>query len=171
MANFNLLGQKRRKIFGRHKIRGKNGLYMGLPPSPFVRLDLRGQSTAVALSPRGKNATGQFVSVCDIPDNTQDMTHPSPSDQISRATLSRQSVQKEGAEYLKRKIQVGRTRRSVIETLDVGERKRSSFWLVRLHANLPLFREKKFQHKISRATLSSSGADRAKVGAGRFACN
>ena len=64
-------------------------IWVSLPPSPFVRLDLRGQSTAVALSPRGKNATGQFVSVCDIPDNTQDMTHP-PSDQISRATLSQQ---------------------------------------------------------------------------------
>ena len=53
-------------------------IWVSLPPSlsPFVRLDLRGQSTAVPLSPRGKNATGQFVSVCDLPGNTQDKTLP-----------------------------------------------------------------------------------------------
>ena len=116
---------------------------------PSLCLDLRGQSTAVALSPRGKNATGQFVSVCDIPDNTQDKTLP-PTRSREQPFLSRK-----GAGYQRGTVQVGRTRRSVIETLAVGERKRSSFWLVWLHANLPLFREKKFQHKISRATLPS----------------
>ena len=117
---------------------------------PSLCLDLRGQSTAVALSPRGKNATGQFVSVCDIPDNTQDKKTLPPTRSREQPFLSRKEV-----EYQRATVQVGRTRRSVIETLAVGERKRSSFWLVWLHANLPLFREKKFQHKISRATLPS----------------
>ena len=87
--------------------------------------------------------------MCDIPDNTQDKTLP-PTRSREQPFLSRK-----GAGYQRGTVQVGRTRRSVIETLAVGERKRSSFWLVWLHANLPLFREKKFQHKISSATLPS----------------